>query len=96
VGAALGAVYFAALWATLRGLPTARHPALAVATSWVARAGSAGLVFWAVLAVGGVPHVLAALAGFLGVRQLAVRRAADGLAAEAGPRDGRPGRPGGA
>lgn len=72
-GFALGLLFFGGLWWTVRRLPTARHPALLVAGSFVVRM---------MIAVGGLYFVMgthwqraiAGLAGFLAARWLILRR----------------------
>jgi F1F0 ATPase subunit 2 len=72
-GVVLGLVYFAGLWYTVRNLLNARRPALWTAVSFALRAGFCMMgFFW--LADGGWQLVLAALAGFLLVRQVMIRR----------------------
>ena len=71
-GLLLGLLYFAALWWTVRGIPTARRPALLVGGSFLIRAlaASAGIV----LLSGGQPLPLAvAVAGFLVGRTILIR-----------------------
>lgn len=72
-GAAIGVVYFAGLWTSVRRLPTTRRPGLLMAASFAVRIAVAatGLV----LLIGDdARRALVALVGFLAVRTVAVRR----------------------
>lgn len=72
-GAALGAAYFAALWATVRRLAGRPRAGLWAASSF---AGRVALLLAGLLLIGrwgGWPALVTALAGFLGARVAAVR-----------------------
>ena len=73
VGLVLGAMYFYALWLTIRRLPQARSPALLVLASALLRLGMlfAGL-YW-VTAGGHWERLLAAVAGVILARILLTR-----------------------
>lgn len=86
-GSVLGAAYFAGLRATLGRLPGTRRPTVLALLSYAARTGAVGLGFWAV-ASAGPSGIVAALAGFLGARHVALRRAVGD--AGSGPPDGGP------
>lgn len=71
-GVAIGLLYFAALWWTVRRIPSTGHPAVLLAGSFLIRAAVAavGLVFVS----GGQPFpLLAAAAGFLLGRTIVIR-----------------------
>ncbi len=74
LGMTVSAMYFGALWLTVRGIPGARHPGTLVLTSYVARLTAVGMGFYGVLRIGGARALVAALLGFLIVRQLLVFR----------------------
>lgn len=74
-GAAIGALYLAGLWATVRRLPTSRHPVLLAAGSFLIRVVLLGI--GVVVLMGGARdpvRLLAALAGFVVVRTVLVWR----------------------
>ncbi|MDX1645807.1 MAG: ATP synthase subunit I [Longimicrobiales bacterium] len=73
-GMALGALFFGALWLTVRRIPSASAPAWLATGSYVARLGSLATGLYAVVHLGGAVALLAALLGILTVRQTAVRR----------------------
>ena len=73
-GCATGLAYFAGLWATVRTLPTARHPAITVLASYLLRLGAAAICFVLIARGGGWPWAAAALAGFLLARTAVVGR----------------------
>lgn len=77
VGFALGLGYFTGLWAMVRRLPTARHPALLTVVSLAARLAVAAGVFYAIGA-GDWRRFLAAGLGFAGARLALVRRWSEG------------------
>jgi F1F0 ATPase subunit 2 len=72
-GAVLGGLYFGGLWATVRRLPDARWPAGLALLSFLARTVLAALGF-ALLLAGEPARLGVALAAFLAVRALLVRR----------------------
>lgn len=74
LGAALGWVYFLALWTTVRELPQRGHPGLWVALSFLARLALVVAAFTFVVRWGGWPALAATLAGFLIARTVMVRR----------------------
>jgi F1F0 ATPase subunit 2 len=82
-GAAIGLLYFAGLWATVRRLPSVRRPGLLVFASFVARIAVAVAGF-VVLLGGDARRAVVALVGFLAVRTIAVRRGRDAATAKAG------------
>ncbi len=71
-GMLIGLCYFGALWWTVRRIPSARHPALLVAGTFVLRAGgaAAGIVL---VSRGEMVGLLAAVAGFLVARTILIR-----------------------
>ncbi|MBN1458106.1 MAG: ATP synthase subunit I [Armatimonadetes bacterium] len=71
-GFAFGWAYFAALWATVRRLPTARHPALLSVLSLATRLGAA-VGFLYLIGAGDWRRLLAAGAGFTAARMLSIR-----------------------
>lgn len=73
VGAALGAVYFGALWASVRQLPR-RQPGGWFVAGLLARMAVAAAVLALVGRWGGGPGLLGALAGFILVRVAMLRR----------------------
>ncbi len=79
VGTAAGVVHFVGLWTTMRGLATARHPALVLLASGVLRFGLAAGAFVVLARAGGWPWVAAALAGFILARTVIVRRVRTGV-----------------
>ena len=72
-GAVVGAVFFAGLWLTVRGLPGARRPGLLTAASAVGRIALAVGVLVAVARGGSWVRVVACLGGFVAVRIALVR-----------------------
>lgn len=69
----LGLVYFLSVWHTARGLSEARHPALFALSTLVVRFAFVLVGFYA-LSGYGWKSLLAALAGFVAVRLVLVRR----------------------
>lgn len=84
-GVLIGLLYFGALWATVRRLPSAPHPATLVAGSFVLRGllAAAGFV---VLSGGEVVPLVAVMGGFLAARTVLIRIV--GLASVATPPSG--------
>lgn len=74
LGLAVGGVYFGALWVTVRRIPDAAHPGGLVLGSYLVRLGVAGVGFYGVLRLGGAGALVAALVGFVVMRQLLIRR----------------------
>lgn len=72
-GAALGWAYFRLLWRSVRRLPQARRPGVRLALGFAARLALALAVFLLVLRWGGGAALIAALAGFIAARHLALR-----------------------
>lgn len=73
LGMALGALYFAGLWHTLNRLPEAGAPLRLLLMSFLIRASAA--VAGLGLAMDGRPdRLMAALAGFIVMREILVRR----------------------
>ena len=73
IGIALGGVYFAGLWETVRKLPDAKRPVRRIALSFALRAALALAGFWLVLQ-GGWESLAAAMVGFLAMREILLRR----------------------
>lgn len=71
-GTLLGGAYFTGLWVTVRRLPTARHPFLALYGSFLARTALL-MAGFGLLLDGRGPLLAAALAGFLLARGILVR-----------------------
>jgi len=71
-GGLIGLLYFGTLWWTVRRLPSARHPAMLVAGSFVIRGAAAagGIV---VVSGGQLLALVAAVAGFLAGRTILIR-----------------------
>lgn len=72
-------VYLGALWLTVRQMPGTRHPGTLVLTSYLLRLMAVGTGFYGTLRLGGAAGLVAALLGFILVRQLAVRRIGAGI-----------------
>lgn len=72
-GTLLGLFYFGLLWATVRRVPTARHPALLVLGSFAVRMAVVIAAFYFVMN-GRWERLAACLLGFLIVRQVMVSR----------------------
>lgn len=72
-GIAIGGIYFAGLWETVRRLPDAKKPIRRMALSFALRAAMALAGFWVVLQ-GGWVGLVAAMAGFLTMREILLRR----------------------
>jgi F1F0 ATPase subunit 2 len=72
LGMGLGLCYFGGLWWTVRQLATARHPALWLIGSFVARAGLSLVGFYLVLGGGGA-RLMVCLLGFFVARTILVR-----------------------
>ena len=77
-GLAFGWAYFAALWATVRRLPTARHPALLSVVSLAARLAAA-VAFLYIVGAGDWRRFLAAGVGFTAARMISVRRRSEAV-----------------
>lgn len=75
VGAALGWLYFRALWTTVRRLPQRRRQGMWMVMSLLVRLALVLAVFVLLVRWGGWPALVAALAGFLIARTVLVRRA---------------------
>jgi len=71
-GALLAATYLGGLWLTVRQMQSHSHPALLFLTSMVVRTGLTVAVFYFILGEGRWHALLAALAGFLVFRSLAL------------------------
>jgi F1F0 ATPase subunit 2 len=82
-GALLGASYFGGLWATVRRLPRASHPAALVLTSFLGRTVLAALGF-ALLLAGDPVRLVVGLGGFLAVRIAMVRQLRPGAVSRGG------------
>lgn len=81
-GAGAGAAFLAGLWWTTRQMPTARRPALLAMASLLLRMAMLLSVFWLIARTGRWEAMLAALAGFVLVRTLAVSRVRAGTSQE--------------
>lgn len=77
-GVALGALFFGALWLTVRRVPSASTPVGLVAGSYLVRLGGLGVGLYVVVRVGGAVSLLAALLGLLTARQVVIGRIAPG------------------
>jgi F1F0 ATPase subunit 2 len=73
IGIALGGVYFAGLWETVRKLPDAEKPARRMALSFALRTALALTGFYLVMQ-GDWQRLAAALVGFLLMREILLRR----------------------
>jgi F1F0 ATPase subunit 2 len=73
IGVALGIVYFAGLWHTVKHLPDSRHPDLTQIGSFLLRSAFA-LTGFILLMNGRWEPVSAALLGFVLAREVLVRR----------------------
>jgi len=73
VGAAIGVIYFAGLWETVRKLPDAEKPVRRVALSYALRMALALSGFYFVMQ-GEWERLAAAMVGFLLMRELLLRR----------------------
>lgn len=73
-GAALAAVYLAGLWFTVNRIQERRHPALWLVSGFLARLAMVFAVFYFIIQDHQWPHLVAALAGFVIVRGLTIRR----------------------
>ena len=73
-GGIVGLAYFAALWFTVRALPSSTRPARLVLVSYLLRLGMAGAMFVLLVRAGGWPALVSALAGFVIARTVMVRR----------------------
>ena len=73
-GLAIGGAYLGALWITVRRIPDAAHPGALVLGSYLTRLAVAGAGFYGVMRLGGAAGLVAALAGFLLMRHLLMRR----------------------
>jgi F1F0 ATPase subunit 2 len=81
-GSAVGAAHFTGLWTTVRGLSTARNPAVLVFTSFALRLGVTAGALLAIMRAGGWSWSVAALAGFMLARAVLMRRLGRGLVHE--------------
>lgn len=72
-GAFLGLFFFGGLWWTLKRLPDSRKPQLVMAVSFLVRSALAVAGFW-VVTDGRWERLVAALAGFLVMRMVLMRR----------------------
>lgn len=75
-GVALGALYFGALWLTVRSIPSASAPVPLAVGSYLVRLLGLGIGLYVVVRVGGAVPLLAALPGILAARQLIIGRIA--------------------
>lgn len=73
-GAVLAALYLYTLWFTVQRIGRGRHPALWLAASLVARLGVLAAAFYFILGEGHWERLLAALAGFVLLRTITLRR----------------------
>lgn len=73
-GALLATVYLAGLWLTVNRIQDRRHPALWLVCGFLARLAMVFAVFYFIIQEHQWPHMLAALAGFVIVRGLTIRR----------------------
>jgi F1F0 ATPase subunit 2 len=73
IGIALGGVYFAGLWETVRKLPDAEKPVRRMALSFALRTALALTGFYLVMQ-GDWQRLAAALVGFLLMREILLRR----------------------
>ena len=73
-GAALGAVYFTALWHTVRQLPSAKSPACLLLISYILRVAAVLGGFYLVMGAGHWERLIAATLGFIVVRKLLTYR----------------------
>ena len=73
-GAALGAVYFAGLWATVRRVPEAKHPMLLLGLSLAARMTVLLAGLWLIGRDGHWERLVAAMVGIVLARVLVMRR----------------------
>ncbi|MCE5263072.1 MAG: ATP synthase subunit I [Deltaproteobacteria bacterium] len=73
LGTALGTVYFAGLWYTVRRLPNRRVPLMSLLWSYLLRVSMAMAGFGLAMQ-GGWDQLIAALAGFILIREILVRR----------------------
>ena len=74
LGALLAALYLISLWFTVRGIRRGRHPALWLLTSLILRMGLLVIVFYFIVGDGQWERLLAALAGFITLRTITLRR----------------------
>ncbi|SER57243.1 F1/F0 ATPase, subunit 2 [Nitrosomonas sp. Nm51] len=72
-GMILGAVYFSALWFTVRYIQNGRYPAFWLIASLILRMTVLLVAFYLILHYGHWGHLLAVLAGFVTLRILSVR-----------------------
>ena len=77
-GVILAGVYLAGLWLSVKYLQTRQHPALWFVMSLVLRLAIVALAFYFILESGNLHHLLAALAGFILLRTLVIRRVRNG------------------
>ncbi len=73
-GAALGAVYFTALWHTVRQLPSAKSPARLLLISYILRVAAVLGGFYLVMGAGHWERLIAATLGFVMVRKIMAYR----------------------
>ena len=73
-GAAIGALYFAWLWRSVRALGVRGRPGARIAAGLLGRLAFALLCFGALARWGGGPALAGALAGFVALRVTLVRR----------------------
>lgn len=73
-GAALGAVYFTALWHTVQQLPSAKSPARLLLISYFLRVAVVLAGFYLVMGAGHWERLIAATLGFIIVRKILTYR----------------------
>jgi F1F0 ATPase subunit 2 len=73
-GAILGIVYFRGLWQTVLRLPDFKRPVWSLSCSFVARVGIVMSGFYFIIMGGHLERLAMAMAGFILVRQILVRR----------------------
>ncbi len=86
-GALLAAIYLGTLWLTVQHIHNARHPALWLITSLLARMLLVVAVFYLILGDGHWQRLLAALSGFVILRIVTLDRIRQRLAVPAGARE---------
>lgn len=74
LGALIAALYLSSLWLTVRRIHRGRHPALWLLSSLVVRMGLLLIAFYFIVGDGHWERLLAALAGFVILRTIAIRR----------------------
>jgi len=83
LGSFIAALYLSSLWLTVWRIHRGRHPALWLISSLIVRMGLLLIAFYFIVGDGHWERLLAALAGFVVLRTIAIRRVRQKIPANA-------------